>query len=92
MDPFAGRQPAEPIGDPGWDLFRKGILPVLSPPVHDVAVLVELSQQAGDVARVALKVSVKGDDHFSSGGVETGLQGDGLPFVPDGQLGEGTAS
>ena len=76
-------------GDPADEEVRRARRPParhsLGPPVppaaHHVEALLELREEARDLLREVLKIGVEGHQDLSTGGVETGLQGGGLPVV-----------
>src|SRR5207244_1504276 len=60
---------------------RRGIMALFPPPADDVEAAFDYLEQAGDVRRIVLQVSVYEDQVFATGMLNAGGDGRGLPKV-----------
>ncbi len=83
VDVKPGQSFMEPVRyEGGKALGEKWVLPVRSPPCHDIEALVHLLKKLRDVLRIVLEVGIESYDDLTLCFLETGVHGRALTEVP----------
>src|SRR5690606_22969984 len=82
VEPYTRNPRDQPVGDDGRETAMERVPAAHAPAAHHIEALVELLEQAWDVARVVLEIPVDRHDDIPSGVVDAGGERGSLTDVP----------